>query len=161
MLKGISRFTAGTVSVGIFALDRWSKHVVETRLSSFDSRSVIPGLFNIVKSQNPGVAFGLFSESTSRFRTSLLIAFSLLAVAILAGILWRIERLDRWTAVGLSLIFGGALGNVYDRVTMGTVTDFLDFYIGARHWYTFNLADSAICVGASLLLLGMRKPAGI
>ncbi|MDQ2901579.1 MAG: signal peptidase II [Acidobacteriota bacterium] len=159
MNKSISRYTASAISLGVFALDRWSKHVIETRFSAFDMHPVIPGFFDIVKSQNPGVAFGLFSESTSRFRTGLLIAFSLLAVAILAAILWRIEKLDRLTAVGLSLIFGGALGNVYDRVTMGTVTDFLDFYIGARHWYTFNLADSAICVGASLLLLGMRKAA--
>ncbi|MDQ6706638.1 MAG: signal peptidase II [Acidobacteriota bacterium] len=158
MPKSLSRYAASAISLGILALDRWSKHIIETRFSAFDSHPVIPGFFDIVKSQNPGVAFGLFSESTSRFRTGLLIAFSLLAVAILAGILWRIEKLDRLTAVGVSLIFGGALGNVYDRVMMGTVTDFLDFYIGARHWYTFNLADSAICVGASLLLLGMRKP---
>ncbi len=154
----LSRYTALMISLGVFALDRWSKRIVETRFSPFDTHSVIPGFFDIVRSQNPGVAFGLFSDSTSHLRTGLLIAFSLIAVAVLASILWRIERLDRLTAVALSLIFGGALGNVFDRVTMGTVTDFLDFYIGTRHWYTFNLADSAICVGASLLLLGMLKP---
>ena len=74
---------------------------------------------------------------------------------ILAAMLWRIDRQDRLTAAGLSLIFGGALGNVFDRVRSGTVTDFLDFYSGGHHWYTFNLADAAICTGAGLLILSM------
>jgi signal peptidase II len=89
---------------------------------------------------------------------------SLLAVTILAVMLWRIQSQDRATAAGLSLIFGGALGNVYDRAVAGTVTDFLDFHVGAWHWYVFNLADSAICVGAALLILSMlftkRKESG-
>lgn len=157
MADRVSRYTAAGISLSVFAIDRWSKKIVETRFSAFDAHHVIPGFFDIVRSQNPGVAFGLFSESTSRFRTALLIAFSLVAVGLLAGILWRIEKLDRLSAIGLSLIFGGALGNVFDRVTMGTVTDFLDFYVGRLHWYTFNLADSAICVGASLLLFGSLK----
>ncbi len=157
MAEGIPRYTALGISLSVFALDRWSKRIVETRFSAFDAHPVIPGFFDIVRSQNPGVAFGLFSDSTSPFRTALLIAFSLIAVAVLGVILWRIERLDRLAGVGFSLIFGGALGNVFDRVTMGTVTDFLDFYVGRLHWYTFNLADSAICVGASLLLFGTLK----
>jgi len=73
----------------------------------------------------------------------------------MAAMLWKIDRLDRPSAVGLSLIFGGAVGNVYDRVRTGAVTDFLDFYVRSYHWYVFNLADSAICVGAGLLLVSM------
>ena len=57
----------------------------------------------------------------------------------------------------MALVFGGALGNVYDRLHAGTVTDFLDFYVGTYHWYTFNLADTAICVGAGLLILSMLR----
>lgn len=157
MADSLPRSAAAAISLSVFALDRWSKRIVETRFSAFDAHSVIPGFFDIVRSQNPGVAFGLFSDSTSHLRTGLLIAFSLIAVGVLGAILWRIERLDRLTAIGLSLIFGGALGNVFDRITMGMVTDFLDFYVGRLHWYTFNLADSAICVGASLLLFGTLK----
>ena len=71
--------------------------------------------------------------------------------------LWRASRLDRRTAVALALIFGGAAGNVFDRVRSGMVTDFLDFYAGTVHWYTFNIADSAICAGAGLLLLGSLR----
>jgi signal peptidase II len=148
------------VAASVFALDRWTKWIVETTFSPFDSRVVIPGFLTIVRSENPGVAFGMFSESTSRYRTGALVTFSLVAVAVLAGMLWRVDRLDRITSAGLALIFGGALGNVFDRVRSGVVTDFLDFYAGNVHWYTFNIADSAICVGAGLLLIAMwKKPA--
>ena len=147
------------LAAGVFALDRWTKWLIETRFSPFDVKVVVPGFLNLVSSKNPGVAFGMFAESASRYRTAVLIAFSLGAVAVLAGMLWRVNRLDRRTAAGLALIFGGAMGNVFDRVRSGTVTDFLDFYIGSLHWYTFNVADSAICVGAGLLLLAMMKPA--
>ena len=148
------------VALGVFALDRWSKWLVENTLGPFDVKTVIPGLLNIVSSQNPGVAFGLFADSPSRLRAALLIAFSVGAIAILGALLWRADRTDRRTAFGLSLILGGALGNVFDRVRTGSVTDFLDLYFGQFHWYTFNVADSAICVGAGLLLLAMWKPTG-
>ena len=148
------------IALGVFALDRWSKWLVETHVAASDTVSVIPGLLNIVSSQNPGVAFGIFSESASQYRTALLVAFSLVAIAILATLLWRADRSDLRTAMGLACIFGGALGNVFDRVRIGMVTDFLDLYIGQVHWYTFNLADTAICIGAGLLVLGMRKPSG-
>ncbi len=158
------RVTVFLIAAAVFILDRWSKWLVETRFGPFDIRTVIPGLLNIVSSQNPGVAFGLFSESASQYRTAILVVFSLVAILILGGLLWRVDRagsrVDTRTAFGLACIFGGALGNVFDRVRSGTVTDFLDFYIGQTHWYTFNLADTAICVGAGLLLLAMWKPSG-
>ena len=153
---------AGVVAIAaaIFALDRWTKWIVETTFSPFDNKVIIPGFFSIVRSENPGIAFGLFQESTSKYRTGALVVFSLLAIAILAWMLRRVDQMDRWTALGLALIFGGALGNVYDRVRVGAVTDFLDFYLGNVHWYTFNIADSAICTGAALLLIAMwKKPA--
>jgi len=156
------RLTAFLTAMGVFAWDRWTKEIVETRFGAYDTRVVIPGFFNIVHSQNPGVAFGIFQENPSHSRTLLLVAVSIAAVLILAWMLWKIDRQDRLTATGLSLIFGGALGNVYDRATAGSVTDFLDFYVGGYHWYTFNLADTAICIGAGLLILSMllsnRKP---
>jgi signal peptidase II len=147
------------IAAAIFALDRWTKWIVESTFSPSDNKIVVPGFFSIVRSENPGIAFGLFQESTSKYRTGALVVFSLLAVAILAWMLRRVDQMDRRTAVGLALIFGGALGNVYDRVHAGAVTDFLDFYAGNVHWYTFNIADSAICTGAGLLLLAMwAKP---
>jgi signal peptidase II len=154
------RVAVVAIAAAIFALDRWTKWIVETTFSPFDNKVIIPGFFSIVRSENPGIAFGLFQESTSKYRTGTLVVFSLLAVAILAWMLRRVDQMDRWTALGLALIFGGALGNVYDRVRVGAVTDFLDFYLGNVHWYTFNIADSAICTGAALLLIAMcKKPA--
>jgi signal peptidase II len=153
--KASRRLTAFLAATGVFAWDRWTKEIVETRLGAYDSKVVIPGFFNIVHSQNPGVAFGIFQENPSHSRTLLLVAVSIAAVLILAWMLWKIEKQDSLTATGLSLIFGGALGNVYDRATTGSVTDFLDFYVGGYHWYTFNLADTAICIGAGLLILSM------
>lgn len=151
------RIVAFLIAIGVFGLDRWTKWLVETQPGSFDTHTVIPGFFNIVRSGNPGVAFGMFSDSTSRAHTLLLIGLSVLAIALLAGMLWRIERLDGPSAIGLALIFGGAMGNVFDRVRVGSVTDFLDFYAGSYHWYTFNVADASICIGAGLLILSMLK----
>ncbi|MDP9171453.1 MAG: signal peptidase II [Acidobacteriota bacterium] len=155
MDKTVRRVTALGTALAVFGLDRWSKAVVESSLGAYDSKVVIPGFFNIIKSGNPGVAFGIFADNSTPSRTLLLVGASILAVLILLWMLWRIDRQDRLTATGLSLILGGALGNVYDRVLFGSVTDFLDFYAGTYHWYTFNLADSAICIGAGLLILSI------
>lgn len=155
--SSIAPALALAVSLAVAVLDRWSKHVVETTFSFYDTKHVIPGLFDIVRSENPGVAFGIFATTNVRFRAAILIAFSVLAIAILAYLLTRIRRWDRPTGLGVALIFGGALGNVYDRIHVGRVTDFLDFYHGTYHWYTFNIADSAICIGAGLLILSMLR----
>jgi signal peptidase II len=165
MADGARRFFAFAVALGVFALDRWSKWMVETQLSGYDTRTIIPGFFNIVRSENPGVAFGILSESPTHSRTLILVVFSVIAVLLLAAMLWRIDRLDAPSASGLALIFGGAIGNVFDRVHVGRVTDFLDFYFGSYHWYTFNIADASICTGAGLLILSMllaqRQPARV
>ncbi len=152
---GTRRIIVFLIALSVFATDRWSKWVVETQFSAYDSTTVIPGFFNIVRSENPGVAFGILSESPTHSRTLLLAGLSVLAVLLLAAMLWRIDRLDTPSAAGLALIFGGAMGNVFDRIHAGRVTDFLDFYFGTYHWYTFNLADASICTGAGLLILGM------
>lgn len=151
------RIVAFLIAISVFGVDRLTKWLVETQLSSYDTRTVIPGFFNIVRSGNPGVAFGMFSGSSSQMHTFVLIALSVAAILLLAGMLWRIERLDGPSAIGLALIFGGAMGNVFDRVRVGSVTDFLDFYLGAWHWYTFNVADASICTGAGLLILSMLR----
>jgi signal peptidase II len=145
-------------------LDRWSKSFIEAHVSAFDVHTVIPGFFDIVHSQNRGVAFGLMNESTSAWRTVVLIVFSAAALLLVAGLLWRAARLDRWTVTGLALVLGGAAGNLFDRIVWGRVTDFLEFYVGTVHWPTFNVADSCIVIGSGLLLLELlktrRQPAG-
>jgi signal peptidase II len=155
--RSIPPWFALILSLSIFALDRWSKHLVEARVNFTETIRVIPHFFNIVRSENPGVAFGLFSQTASQYRTVILIGFSVVAILVLAVLLTRIRRWDRPTGIGVALVFGGALGNVFDRLHAGSVTDFLDFYAGTFHWYTFNVADTAICCGAGLLILSMLK----
>ena len=142
----------------VLAADRLTKWIVETRVSAMDTIRVIPGFFDIVHSQNRGVAFGMFNDSTNEWRTTALIALSCAAVVFISVMLWRPEKLDRWSRLGLSLILGGAAGNVFDRILWGRVTDFLEFYVGEYHWPTFNLADSAIVIGSGLLILEMLRP---
>jgi signal peptidase II len=156
MIDGRLKFYG--LSAVVFAVDRLSKSIVEAHVSPFDVHPVIPGFFDIVHSQNRGVAFGLMNDSPSAWRTVVLIVFAAAALLLVAGLLWRASRLDRWTAMGLALVLGGAAGNLFDRILWGRVTDFLEFYIGDLHWPTFNVADSCIVIGSGLLLLELLRP---
>ena|SRR5687767_3840943 len=152
------RWKAYGTSLAIFVLDRATKMIVEARVSFFDTYKIIPGFFDIVHSENRGVAFGIFNDSTSEWRTTLLVLASLAAVALVGVMLWNAQRLDRFSLWGLSLILGGAAGNVFDRMLYGRVTDFLLLYVGSFQWPAFNVADSAIVVGSGFLLLDLLRP---
>src|SRR3954447_20483983 len=117
------RWKAYGVSAVVFALDRLTKWIVDTHVSLVDTYRVIPGFFDIVRSQNRGVAFGIFNDSTSEWRTTLLVIASIAAVAAVSAMLWNAHKLDRYSLWGLSLILGGAAGNVFDRIVSGQVTD--------------------------------------
>jgi signal peptidase II len=139
-----------------------TKWIVVQTIPLEDAIPIIPGFFRLTHLENTGAAFSLFAESTSPFRTALLIAFSLAALAVVTVLLWRSRNEFNVITLSLSLILGGALGNLWDRLVNGRVTDFLDFYISIHHWPPFNIADSAIVVGALLLLsrmVGADKPA--
>ena len=136
----------------VVLLDRLTKALVAQRISLHDSIDVVPGLFRLTHVQNQGAAFGLFSDSPSEWKVAMLILFSLAALAVVSALLWKNGNALNATAIALSLVFGGALGNLWDRVVSGRVVDFLDFYLGPHHWPAFNIADSAIVVGALLLL---------
>jgi signal peptidase II len=153
-----ARLKAYGTALGVLALDRLSKWIVEANVSALDTVRVIPGLFNIVHSENRGIAFGILNDSTYEWRTTLLILLSAAAVVFVAAMLWNAQRLDRYSLWGLTLILGGAAGNVLDRAVWGRVTDFLDFYVSDYHWHTFNVADSAIVIGSGLLLLDLLRP---
>jgi signal peptidase II len=118
--------------------------------------SVLAPYFNLVLVYNKGAAFSFLSDAPG-WQTPLLVGFALIAIAVVAYLLVRSP--GRWIlSAGLALILGGALGNVIDRLRFGQVVDFLDFHVGAWHWPAFNVADSAITVGAILLVLdGFRK----
>jgi signal peptidase II len=153
-----SRWIAYGTAFAVFLLDRVTKWLVETRVSFLDTHKIIPGFFDIVHSENRGVAFGIFNDSTSEWRTTMLVLASLLAVAFVGAMLWRSDRLDRFSFWGLSLILGGAAGNVFDRAVYGRVTDFLLLYVGNFQWPAFNVADTAIVFGSGLLLIDLLRP---
>jgi signal peptidase II len=152
-----ARLKALGMAGAVFALDRFTKWIIETRVSVMDTHNVIPGFFDIVHSSNRGVAFSLFHDSTSPWRTTLLIAAAAAALVVVGWMIWRSQGMGRLSLYGLALIFGGAAGNLFDRIVWGAVTDFLDFYVGSVHWPAFNVADSAVVVGSGLLLLDLLK----
>jgi len=140
------------IAVIIVALDRLTKWTISHRLSLHDSIHVIPGFFKIIHTENPGAAFGIFADSPSQWKVALLILFSVVALLIVSLLLWKNSHALTSTGIGLSLILGGAIGNLWDRIVSRHVVDFLLFYVGRYQWPAFNVADSAIVVGACLLV---------
>ena len=142
-------------AAAIILLDQITKYYINSYMSVGDSFPVIQGLFNITHVRNPGAAFGIFSKSPEIFRTVFLIAVTSAAMVLILYYI-RMNR-ERGGLLNLarSLIFGGAIGNLIDRIRFGEVIDFLDFYIGSHHRPAYNVADSAISTGAVLLLIAM------
>jgi signal peptidase II len=145
------------IALAVLILDRITKWVIVQTIPLEDVIPVIPGFFRLTHLENTGAAFSLFADSTSPFKTALLVAFSLAALSVVAVLLWRSRNEFNIITLSLSLILGGALGNLWDRLVNGKVTDFLDFYLSIHHWPPFNIADSAIVIGALLLLSRMLR----
>ncbi len=138
----------------VILLDRLSKLWITAHLPQGHFITVVPGVFRISHVFNTGAAFSLFAESLSPVIVrNVLIAFSIVAVIVVLGMIWRLGRVFSLTGVALGLILGGALGNLYDRLRFGYVVDFLEVKIVHYHWPDFNVADSCIVIGACLLLL--------
>ncbi len=137
----------------VLVLDQASKFLVTREFVLYESRQVIAGLFSLTYLTNTGAAFGILAGHPTWWRQAFFIGVALVALAVIVWLQGRLAGHSRWYTVSLSLIGGGALGNLVDRVRFGAVVDFLDFYIGSHHWPPFNLADSAICVGVFLFLV--------
>ncbi|HMD96532.1 MAG TPA: signal peptidase II [Terriglobia bacterium] len=151
--KTASRIAYIAIAALVFIGDQATKAMVEKSIPERDVIPVIPQFFNLTHVKNVGAAFGLFADSPAPWKEDLLIAVAAGLLATVAVIAWRSRQIVWQSGVGLALILGGALSNLVDRIRWGRVTDFLDFYINSYHWYTFNLADSAIVVGAGFLIL--------
>lgn len=152
MTTNAARVTHFALALLVVLLDRWTKHLA-ARLPMYSHIQVIPGFFRLTHTENTGAAFSLFADSPSHWKTGLLISFSVIAMIVVFVLLWKQRRALTLTTIALSLILGGAMGNLWDRVASGKVVDFLLFYVKQYQWPVFNLADSAIVVGASLLVL--------
>src|SRR6202050_4628040 len=137
----------------VVLLDRWSKRLVSAHITLYSNIQIIPGFFRLTHTENTGAAFSLFADSPSHWKTTMLIAFSLAAMIVVSTLLWKQTRAGTVPGIALSLILGGAVGNLWDRLARGRVVDFLLFYVKQYQWPVFNLADSAIVVGAGLLVI--------
>jgi len=140
------------IAFAVLFLDRLSKWGVSQRIALHESINIIPGFFRLTHVQNRGAAFGLFSDSPSEYKVAVLVLFSLVALVVVSTLLWKNSHTLTTTGVGLALILGGALGNLWDRIVTGHVVDFLLFYVRSYQWPAFNVADTAIVVGAFLLV---------
>lgn len=148
---------AGGLSLIVVVLDQLTKLWVEQTIPLWSGFTVIPGLFDIVHVLNKGAAFGFLNRADTRWQTYFFIGAAALAVVLIAHLLRTVDREDKVLFSGLGLILGGALGNMIDRIRVGQVVDFLDFYVGTHHWPAFNVADIAISTGGVLLLISLYK----
>ena len=143
----------------VVLLDRATKLWIVSHIEPGHAIVIVPRVFRLTHVLNTGAAFSMFEGSTSpTLVRNLLIGFSIVAVVVVLLLIGKIGRSITLTSVALALILGGAVGNLYDRIRFAYVVDFLEVHIIHYHWPDFNVADSAIVVGACLLLLEMLRP---
>ena len=138
------------MAIVVIILDQMTKWWILTSVMTPPQRIPVTGIFDLVLVYNRGVSFGLLGGAPS-WATAALIIFALLLSMALCIWMWRADSLLLGTALGF--VVGGALGNVIDRFLHGAVVDFLDFHAAGYHWPAFNVADSAVCVGAGILII--------
>lgn len=137
----------------VVIFDQLTKWLVRTRFDLHEGIEVIPGFFDLTRVHNTGAAFGMLNAMDFPFKTAVLLLIACAAIAGLA--LWgaTLEPQQQLARLGLAFVMGGAAGNLIDRVAYGYVLDFVDLYQGQWHFWAFNVADAAITVGVSLMLL--------
>ena len=146
MLKSSGLRLGGPLALLIFVLDQFSKWLMVNHVLIPSQMIEVTPFFNLRLAWNTGAAFSIFAH-----RPELILIVSSVMVCLLGY--WLVKADTRWAIIGLGLMIGGAVGNVVDRFIYGAVVDFLDVHAAGYHWPTFNLADSAICIGAGLLML--------
>lgn len=145
------------VIVLVLVADQAAKHAIEKYTTMDYLHVVIPGLLNLIHTHNPGVAFSMFANAHSPVVRLLLVIFSIGVIVFLFWLLAADRAGGKLGQIGMALIIGGAVGNVLDRLTRRGVTDFIDLHVGSYHWPTFNVADSAIVIGAALVLVELFR----
>ncbi len=142
-----------TVIACTIAADQLTKAWIIDFLKLYESVEIIPGFFNLVHVTNSGAAFSMLANVDSPWRHYFFLGVGSLAMVGITVAYWKLRKVSRSYVLALALIAGGAGGNLIDRIRFGAVIDFLDLYVGRYHWPAFNVADSAICVGALLFLV--------
>lgn len=143
------------LSLAVVAADRATKAAIEILFPEGYRRAVIADFIYVVHARNPGIAFGIFSDSPPKWLTLSLIVGSLIVVGTLCWMLVAGHAGGKMSQAGLALILGGATGNLTDRLLHGAVTDFFEVLLGSYHWPAFNVADSAITIGAILVAVDL------
>jgi signal peptidase II len=143
----------------VVVLDQLSKQIVLALMAPRAEVRVTP-FFSIVLTFNKGIAFGMLRDLADPWRTVLLLAMMAAAFFLLYYMLSHSYAGSLWGQTGMGLVIGGAAGNIIDRVRLGEVVDFLDFFVGSYHWPAFNLADSAVCVGVAILMFCSPREKG-
>jgi signal peptidase II len=146
-MRSVNPLILASIALDVLLLDQLSKYLV-IRSMPLNTEKVLLPFFSLAHVRNTGAAFGMFNDSNRAF---IVLTFAILT--LLAFLHRRLAAEGRLTAVGVACLWGGALGNLADRFRLGGVTDFLDFHWGVHHWHTFNVADSAITAGVSLMFL--------
>ena len=153
-----ARFRWLILTLAVVFLDRLSKAAIEAKTTEGWRHELVHNFIYLVHSKNPGIAFSILAESDSQWVRYLLIAGSLAIIAIIAWYLVAADAVSSRAAVGLALLLGGATGNLTDRILHGAVTDFFEVLFGSYRYPAFNVADSAITIGAILILLDLLFP---
>lgn len=151
---------AAAISGLLVVADQATKAVVQGAMALHESIPIVPSV-SLTYTRNPGAAFSLLADADPTFRSWFFLVISAVALTLVTMFLRRVEQGDWWTLSALSLIMGGAVGNLLDRLRHGEVIDFIDLYIGRYHWPVFNVADSGITIGMVMLLgqvLLQRRP---
>jgi signal peptidase II len=156
-MKNKYLLVASTIGA-VLILDQLTKYLIETRVRLYSIITVIPGFFNITHVRNRGAAFGILSSTPGIWRSLFFITVTIVAIAVIARLIWKTH--ERLLLIAFSLIGGGAVGNLIDRVRYGEVVDFIQWYVKSYYWPSFNIADSAISAGVGLLVIEMllKKP---
>jgi len=144
----------GTMAV-VVAADQLTKAIVRQVLPLGESRSIVPEFLDLTHVHNTGAAFGLLNAVDFPYKPIVMIAIAAVALVAIAAYATQLGFHERMARLGLALILGGAFGNLIDRASAGYVVDFVDVYWGTTHFWAFNVADSAITIGAILVLLDM------
>lgn len=152
----MNKYTLAASWAGILTLvDQATKLAVVEYLPLWGWERIIPGFFNLVHVRNRGTAWGFLDRSDISWQIPLFIGITIAALFFIGYMLRNTDKRDTWMITGLGMIGGGALGNLIDRIRLGEVIDFLDFHIGSYHWPAFNVADSALTVGAGAVLISL------
>lgn len=144
---------ATLIIILVVVCDQSSKYWIVTNFGMFQSREIIPGLFNLTYLTNRGAAFGFLNGDHGTWRHAFFVGVALVAMVMMVFLLRQMREEGKHLVVAIALIFGGAVGNLIDRLRLGAVVDFLDVYWAEHHWPAFNIADSAITVGVGIFLI--------